>query len=75
MGEQIKGRNWELFTKQPQLGLMPVMCKFYTNAKDYMDLKVYVRGKRIQFNRTSINRFYGLLNIDEDDFFKMREAG
>lgn len=49
--------------------------EFYASAKDHQDLKVYVRGKWICFDRTSINRFYRLADIDKDDFLKCMKRG
>lgn len=52
-----------------------MVCEYYANAKEHKDLKVYVRGKWIRFDRTIINRFYGLSDINDDDFFRLCEDG
>lgn len=56
MTKQIRSRNWELFTKQPLLTMLLIVQEFY--AKDYGELKVFVREKWIPFDRASINKFY-----------------
>lgn len=49
--------------------------EFYVYTNEHQDLKVYVRGKWICFDWTTITQYYGLPDIDEDDFFGLRDVG
>lgn len=57
-----------MFAKQPHADLILVVREFYANAEDHREFKAYMRGKWIPFDKTSINRFYNLLVIDNDNY-------
>lgn len=44
------------------------MCEFYTNTYEHNDGRVRVQGQDVSFDRTSINMFYSLPNIDNDEY-------
>lgn len=51
------------------------MREFYANSNEHKDLKEYVMDKWVRFDRTTINRFYELSDIDEDNFSRLCEEG
>lgn len=63
--------KWELFAKQPQPALIPVVKEFYTNAGEYRDIQVFVKSKWFPFDSTSINRLYNLSDVDDDEYSKL----
>lgn len=54
---------------------MSVVREFCVDAIEHRDFREFVRGKWIAFDRTSINKFYNLPDVDKDDYFKFREEG
>lgn len=51
----IAYQKWEEFSKQLQVALVPIVRGFYANAKEHRDLKAYVRGKWVAYDRNAIN--------------------
>ena len=54
--------------QQPEATIMSLIQEFYANAEEQEDFKVFVRGKRVSFDRSTINRFYQLPDIDDDEY-------
>ena len=44
------------------------MHEFYANAYEHNNGRVRVRGQDVAFDRTSINKYYSLPNIDNDEY-------
>ena len=42
--------------------------------KKYRNFQVFVRRKMIPFDRTTINRYYKLFNIENDEYERMLEG-
>lgn len=68
MLDKIEKRKWQTFTAHPQKASVPLVREFYANAKDSAEHTTVVRGKPISFDRSTINRFYGLDDIDDDEY-------
>ena len=45
-----------------------VVRKFYANGMERDGFTVIVRGKSVPFDRSIINRYYGLANFDDDEY-------
>ena len=47
--------------------VVPIVRKFYANGKEIDEFRVFVRGKWVKFDRTTINHYYyGLADIEDD---------
>lgn len=64
-----------MFARPPRSTLISVLKELYANARKLRDFKVFVSCKWIPFNRTSINMFYNLLDIDDDQYSRLHEKG
>ena len=42
--------------------------EFYANGMEREGLTITVRGKSVPFDRSIINRYYGLANFDDDEY-------
>ncbi|PON97548.1 hypothetical protein TorRG33x02_067500 [Trema orientale] len=78
-GEEIEAiiatRKWQEFTKQPEPGTYEISAEFYVNAKEHNDFKVFVRDKWVSFHRSTINRYYKLPDIDNDEYCELQDQG
>lgn len=63
----IRDQGWEDFVKQPEAAVVSLVREFYANM-DESSLSVIVRGKLVKFDHSTINRFYKLPNIDNDEY-------
>ena len=48
--------------------VVPVAREFYANGLERDGLTIMVRGKSVPFDRSTINRYYGLANIEDDKY-------
>ena len=62
----IDANRWEILCEHPELAVVPIVREFYANGKEKDDLRVFVRGKWVKFDRTTINHYYGLADIKDD---------
>ena len=42
--------------------------EFYDNVVEHDNFRAFVRGKQVPFDRDTINKFYGLLTIEDDKY-------
>ena len=57
----IQNRGWQLFCQHPNAAAMMVVCEFFTNAPEGISThKVFVRGKEVKFDTTTINNLLRL---------------
>ena len=61
-------RKWNDFCAQPLAAIVPVVREFYANALDHEHQKVFVKGIRENFSGQAINKFFKVLNIDNDEY-------
>ena len=54
--------------QQPEAAIMSLVREFYVNAKENEDFKVFFRGKWVFFDRSTINRFNQLPDINDDKY-------
>ena len=54
--------------KHPEAVVMSVVKEFYANMEEHKDFHVFVRGKWVPFDRTTINKHYKLTNINNDRY-------
>ena len=60
----IDANRWEILCEHPEPTVVPIVRAFYANGKERDDLRVFVRGKWVKFDRTTINHYYGLADIE-----------
>ena len=66
--KKIKDYKWEVLCDHPEQAIVPVVREFYANGMEQDDFTVTVRGKSVPFDRSTINRYYGLANFDNDEY-------
>ncbi|KAI3450274.1 hypothetical protein Pfo_006939 [Paulownia fortunei] len=64
----IERRGWKEFTQQPIEVVVPLVREFYVNATSREGCRVFMRGKWVHFDHSTINAFYDLPNINEDEY-------
>ena len=69
---QIQNRGWQVLAKQLEAVVVPVLQEFYTNAYKHENFQVFVWGKCAFFDRSTINCFYQLPNVDIDEYSQCR---
>ena len=67
-------RGWRKFVQQPQAAVPSIVREFYANFSEAVDGRTFVRGKRVQINRQSINDFYGLPPSPTSAFHTLQEV-
>ena len=56
-----QNRGWQLFCKHPKAEAMTVVLEFFMNApKGLSNYKVFVRGKEVKYDTTTINNLLRL---------------
>ena len=71
VSQHVKTRKWEELVKHPEAIVLPLVREFYANIEEYRNFQVFVRGKMVLFNRTTINKYYNLPNIENDGYEHM----
>ena len=69
----IKDNKWELLCEHLNPTMVLVVQEFYANGIERDGLTVMVRGKLVPFDRTTINRYYGLTDIDDNEHHPLIE--
>ena len=64
----IKANKWELLCEHSDLVVVPIVREFYANGKEGDGFQVFVRGKWVAFDRTTINIYYGLFDLEDDQY-------
>ena len=71
VAKQVKKRKWEVLVKHPEATVVLMVREFYANTKEHRNFHVFIRGKWVAFDRTTINRHYNLPNINNDEYEHM----
>ena len=69
----IDFHRWDQFVKHPEASVTSVVREFYANAPNAKDGKVFVRGKWVEISRSTINAYYGLVNIENEGYLEVLE--
>ena len=69
----IQNRKWQLFCKHPKATAMTVVREFFANAPEGLsNYKVFVRGKEVKYDTTTINNLlsfqYNPTGLDEVEY-------
>ena len=65
---QIEKKNgWEKLVAQPEPAIVPMVREFYANAIEHHDYRI-VMGKQVPFDKTIISQYFGVSNIDNDEY-------
>lgn len=65
----INNRKWHHFFLTPSPIIIPLIREFYANLPEHSNEAVFVRGKWVNFDKTTINQLYLLEDIDIDEYF------
>ena len=66
--KKIKDYKWEVLCDHPKPTVVLVVREFYANGMERDSFIVTVRGKSVPFDRSIINRYYGLVNFEDDEY-------
>ena len=64
----IKDYKWELLCDHSNPAVVLVVREFYANGLEQDGFSIMVRGKSVPFDRSTINRYYGLADIEDDEY-------
>ena len=70
----IDANKWEILCEHPDPAVVPIVREFYANGKEKDEFRVFVRGKWVKFDRTTINNYYGLSNLQDDQYEDLLES-
>ena len=70
----IDANRWELLCEHPDPAVVPIVREFYANGKERDGFRVFVRGKWVAFDRTTFNGYYGLIDIEDDQYQALLES-
>ena len=70
----IDANRWEILCEHPEPAVVPIVREFYANGKERDDFRVFVRGKWVKFDRSTINHYYGLADIEDDQYQALLES-
>ena len=68
MKKIIKDYKWELLYDHLNSAIVPMIREFYANGHERNGFTITVRGKSVSFDHSTINRYYGLANIEDDEY-------
>ena len=71
VSKQVKNRKWEELVKHPEAVVVPVVREFYANVEEHRNYRVFVRGRWVPFDQTTINRHSNLPKINNDEYEHM----
>ena len=60
--------------EHPNPAIVPIIREFYANGKERDEFQVFVRGKWVKFDCTTINHYYGLADIEDDQYQVLLES-
>ena len=60
--------------EHPEPVVVPIVKEFYANGKERDDFRVFVRGKWVKFDPSTINHYYGLADIEDDQYQALLES-
>ena len=70
----IDANRWEILCEHPDPAGVPIIREFYANGKERDGFHVFVRGKWIAFDRTTINGYYELADTEDDQYQALLES-
>ena len=70
----IDANRWEILCEHLDPAVVPIVREFYANGKERDEFWVFVRKKWIKFDHTTINHYYGLANIEDDQYQALLES-
>ena len=68
----ISDRHCEKLCTQPKPASISLVREFYANAAEHVDFHTMVRGRQVAFDSVTINKFYGILEMEVDDYTVLR---
>ena len=74
VNQTIDANRWEILCEHLEPAVVPIVREFYANGKERDGFRVFVRGKWVAFDRTTINGYYGLADIEDDQYQVLLES-
>ena len=68
MNWTIDANRWEILCEHLNPAIIPIIREFYANGKEMDGFRVFVRKKWVAFDRTTINGYYGLADVEDDQY-------
>ena len=72
--QPIKNKKWEKFFEHPESVVISIVKECYVNTHEHQDYRMFVRRKMVLFNKTTINRYYELPDIENDEYHNLIEG-
>ena len=66
--QTIEDNQWNLLCEHLEPAVVPIVREFYANGMKRDGYKVFVKGKWVPFDQTTINNYYGLNNVDDEEY-------
>ena len=63
-----------MLCEHPDLAVVLIVREFYATGKERDGFRVFVKGKWVPFDRTTINGYYGLADIEDDQYQALLES-
>ena len=70
----IDANRWEILCEHPDPAVVPIVREFYANGKERDEFRVFVKGKWVKIDHTMINGYYGLADIEDDQYQALLES-
>ena len=64
----IKDYKWEVLCDHLDSTVVLVVREFYANGIEQDGFTIMVKRKRVPFDRSTINKYYGLSDIQDDEY-------
>lgn len=69
VADMIKDRGWENFMQHLEDVVVTIFHEFYINTLQADGYEVKVRGKTVSFDKSTINAYFHIRDIDDEDEF------
>ena len=70
----IEDNKWNLLCEHPDSVMVLVVREFYANGMERDEYKVFIKGKWVPFDQTTINNYYGLDNVDDEEYHSILDS-
>ena len=70
--KDVVNKGWRELCKPSRPAIISIVREFYANLADQALKRVWVRGKWASFDRETINGFYNLPKVDNEEYENLR---
>ena len=66
--QTIEDNKWNLLCEHPDPAVVSVFRELYANGMERDEYNIFVKGKWVPFDWTTINNYYGLDNVEDEEY-------